>query len=245
MKIDEGRCVYILYNPITQLTKIGMSDNIDARKSSLESACGCPLELIHKTKHLLCGEKYELDAHRMLKEYRKLGEWFSLPNHQIGIDVVNLVIKDATEDVIVENYKKGVSITKIAEDYEVTRQAILARLKKYGVYDNKGRIFEREPSTVKPIVQPIKVKERVNVAQHISTVDEAYDDLTYLDGEIPNLPLKNLKRAEPNLNYNGEWYQISLFKEGSFIYAYTKDLIKARAYLQGVKTVDYTKTLTK
>jgi aminoglycoside N3'-acetyltransferase len=74
MKIDEGRSVYLLYNPITRLTKIGVSDNIDVRKSALENACGCPLGLIYKTKHLLFGEKYESDTHVALGKYRKHGE---------------------------------------------------------------------------------------------------------------------------------------------------------------------------
>lgn len=240
MKIENGRCVYLMFNPLTKLTKIGVSDNVEARKTSLEMASGCRLEIIYTTKHLLCGEKYEADAHKALSQYRVLGEWFNLPSHKDAIATIESLVSSATEDLIVENYKKGMSISNIARDYEVTRQAILARLKKYGVYDANGHIYERDPLTINPnsIIKP-----KANTVQHISTIDDAFDDLTYLDGEIPELPLKNLKRLEPNINYNGEWYQISIFRANEFIYSYTRDINKARAYLQGIKTVDFAKTV--
>jgi len=240
MKIEDGRCIYVLYNPTSKLTKIGVSDNVKARKSAIEQACGCPLDLMYFSKHLLCAEKYETEVHVKFKNYRKLGEWFDILDHISVIEEIADTIKTATEDPIVETYKKGMSITRIAEEYQVTRQAILARLKKYGVYDSNGHIYERDPNSIpnlKP--QPRATPPRENKYQHISTIDDKYDDTTFLDGEKPILPLKNLKRIEPNLNSNGEWFQISLFKDGEFIYSYTKDINKARAYIQGVRAVAY------
>jgi hypothetical protein len=239
MKIEEGRCVYALFNPITKLTKIGVTDNIETRKNTLELACGCRLELIHITRHLLRGEKYEVDAHRELSQYRVMGEWFNLPAHGIVIETIDRVIESATQDAIVEDYRKGVSISKLALEYEVTRQAILARLKKYGVYDSQGRIFEKDPDAAK-LTGAIKPKP--NTSEHISSVDDSYDETTYLDGEIPDLPLSKLKRLESNINFNGEWYQISIFKDGEFIYSYTRDLNKARAYVQGVRAINFANT---
>lgn len=244
MKIDEGKCIYVVFNPLTNLTKIGVTDNVETRKATLESGCGCPLELIHTTKHLVCGGKYEVDVHAELEAYRKIGEWFELPSPSYAIGVIDNIIKDATGDNIVDNYKKGMPISRIAQEYEVTRQAILARLKKYGVYDSKGHIYEVNPSAIKTSF-PSKIKPKTNPTQHISTVDDSFDDTVYLDGEIPSLPLKNLKRVEPNINSNGEWYQVSLFKDGEFIYSYTRDINRARAYIQGVRAGCYMENITK
>jgi hypothetical protein len=242
MKIDEGKCIYVLFNSITNYTKIGITDNIEKRTSALEGACGCPLKLIYKTKHLICAEKYEFDIHNQLSQFRKIGEWFELPSVDNVIDIVNDTIKDATNDILVENYKKGYSISSLAKDYQVSRQAILARLKKYGVYDSNGQIYEITPNANKTtFIAPPKIKD--NKTQHISTVDDSSDDTIYLDGEVPILPLRNLKRIESNINFNGEWYQVSLFKDGEFIYSYTRDVNKARAYVQGVRAVSYTDSI--
>lgn len=236
MKIDEGRCVYALYNPITDLTKVGVTDNVAKRQYALELACGCRLKLLYNSKHLLCGDTYEAIAHDILSKYRTLGEWFKLPSTDMAINAIKEATKNATDDYIVENYKKGASITKMAEEYNVTRQAILARLKKYGVYDNNGKIYEKHPDAI--YQQPPK-RNKTNPSEHIADIDESYDDTVYLDGVIPQLPLKNLKRIEPNINSNGEWHQISIFKDGEFIYSYTQDINKARAYIQGVRAINF------
>jgi predicted DNA-binding protein YlxM (UPF0122 family) len=239
MKIDEGKCIYVLFNSITNYTKIGVTDNIEFRIKTLENGCGCPLELIYTTRHLVCAEKYEIDIHAELSVYRKLGEWFELPTPNFAVPIIENITKEATGDWVVDNYKKGMPISKIAQEYEVTRQAILARLKKYGVYDSKGQIYEHNPNVVRTVI-PAKTLPKNNESQHISTIDDSFDDTVYLDGEIPKLPLTNLKRVEPNINSNKEWYQISIFKDGEFIYAYTRDINKARAYVQGVRAADYT-----
>ena len=233
MKIDEGRCVYVVYSPLMKLTKIGASENVETRKCQLELACGHPLVLIYASKHLICAEKYEVETHNEFKEYRKIGEWFDIEDHEKVIAFIKNAILSATEDPIIENYKKGISITKLAMEFQVTRQAILARLKKYGVYDNKGHIYERLVLNTSQVI-PKEIEK-----QHISTIEDKYDDTMYLDGEEPTLPLKGLKRIEPNINSNGEWFQVSFFKDGEFIYSYTRDIIKARAYVQGVRAGDY------
>jgi len=204
----------------------------------VEAACGCKLDLIYQSRHLICPVAYEHTVQGLLFDHRTIGEWFKLENPREAIAIIEREIEGATEDPIVENYKMGHTISKIAHEYNVSRQAILARLKKYGVYDSNGNIHEKIDQKPNPLFKT-KFTPSEGVPQHISTVEDKYDDTMYLDGVEPNLPLHNLKRIEPNLNYNGEWYQIAIFKDGEFIYAYTKDINKARAYVQGVRALYY------
>jgi hypothetical protein len=237
MKIEGGRCVYVIHNPILKITKIGASDNPEKRKHDLELACGCELILCYSSKFLLCAEKYEIDAHNKFNAQRTMGEWFNITPER-AIETIERIVQTATSDPVVELYRKGVPITKIAEEYEVTRQAILAKLKKYGVYDNTGKIYERDPTTVKPTrIGTATLEPKENKFLHISEVKDIDDDTMFLDEEKPTLPLKNLKRLETNINFNQEWYQVSFFRDGEFIYAYTKDLTKARAYVQGIRAI--------
>ena len=238
MKVEESRCVYVLYNPQTGLTKIGSSGNPSNRQSQVEAACGCKLDLIYQSRHLICPVAYEHTVQGLLFDHRTIGEWFKLENPREAIAIIEREIEGATEDPIVENYKMGHTISKIAHEYNVSRQAILARLKKYGVYDSNGNIHEKIDQKPNPLFKT-KFTPSEGAPQYISTVEDKYDDTMYLDGVEPNLPLHNLKRIEPNLNYNGEWYQIAIFKDGEFIYAYTKDINKARAYVQGVRALYY------
>lgn len=237
MKIEKGRCLYVVYNPLLKITKIGASDNPERRRHELSLCVGCELTLTYSSKFLLCAEKYEVDVHRELDSQRTLGEWFSITPEK-AVETIEKAIQTATNDPMVELYRKGISITKMAEQYEVTRQAILARLKKCGVYDNAGRIYEKDPATIKTIrVGSNVVQPKENKSLHISEVKDIDEDTMFLDKEKPILPLSKLKRTEPNISFNGEWYQIAFFREGEFIYAYTKDLTKARAYLQGLKAI--------
>ena len=238
MKVEESRCVYVLYNPQTGLTKVGSSGNPANRKSQVEAACGCKLDLIYQSRHLVCPVVYEQTVQGLLYEHRTIGEWFKIETPQDAVALIEKEIAGATEDPVVEYYKTGVTITKIAHEYNVSRQAILAKLKKYGVYDSNGKIHEKIDQAPNPLFKT-KFTPSEGRAQHISTIEDKYDDTMYLDGEEPELPLHNLKREEPNINFNGEWYQVAIFKDGEFIYAYTRDIAKARAYVQGVRALYY------
>jgi len=237
MKIEEGRCVYVIYNPTNNLVKIGASENPEKRKYNLELACGCRLSLTYASKYLLCAEKYEFDVHETFKGKRMIGEWFNVTAEE-AIKAIKKTVMGATEDQIVEKYKKGNTITRIAKENGVTRQAILARLKKYGVYDKNGDLYEKYPKS--PIYTLLKSSDRqsplkTTPIQNIVNISDNDGGDMFLDEDHPKLPLKNLKRLESNINYNEEWYQVNIFVDKEFIYAYTKNIEKARDYIAQVK----------
>jgi len=247
-------CIYVIFNPTTNLVKVGISENVNARKNNLECACGVPLELVYSTDYILCVDKYETDAHIKLNDFRAIGEWFNV-TPILAVRVVEDVIKDATQDPIVEQYKKGVSISSISKRAGVTRQAILARLKNYGVYNMEGRIPEVKPTQyvrkqrivdtkitdkrtwdvkyIKDVDQiPLLIKESPDAKKEI---ESKFGDVIFLDDVKPKLPLSKVKRLEPNINYNNEWYQANIYFKGSFITAYSKNLDKIRQFIVGIK----------
>jgi hypothetical protein len=248
-------CLYVIYNPVTKLTKVGMSENVEKRKKDLEGACGVPLELKYATGHLLCPAKYETDAHIKLHEHRMLGEWFNV-DPALAIRAVECVIEDATQDPVVEQYKKGDSVSSIAKDAGVTRQAILSRLKGYGLYNNNGKIPEqisvRHVRGREIVATKISDKTEWDVGDIVGTDQipqrqiESIDNkccvevktrgTIFLDDIKPSLPLKSLKRFEPNVSFNGEWYQSSVYYDGAFINAYSQNIEKIRHFIAEIKT---------
>jgi len=209
MKLNGTQCVYVIYNPELNITKIGISDNVSVRKTALEASCGCRLTLHYNTKHIINARDYEMKIHDRLSDKRKLGEWFNILPEE-AIEVVKEITNSAKEDPIIIKYKNGDSISKIADYYNVSRQAIIYRLRDYGIKKVK-EVIERT------IAEPIKPKMNC---------------INYLDEEKPLLPLHKLKRLGPNIYFNEEWYQVNMYYNGSFIYAYSKNIDKANDFIK-------------
>jgi hypothetical protein len=82
----EG-CVYALYNPLTGLTKIGISYNCYRRLRELVTQSGCSLQCIaigfNEVEIDLSIELIEKYLHNYYKQYRVVGEWFKLRKTQL------------------------------------------------------------------------------------------------------------------------------------------------------------------
>lgn len=217
MKLNKSQCLYVMHNPELNITKIGITENLNTRKSTLETACGCRLTLVYNSIYILDARLYEIRVHHKLSHKRKLGEWF-YTTPEDAIKIIESVIVGATEDPIVVAYRNGNSISKIAEHNNVSRQAIIHRLTDYGIKANP----KQPPEEIIAVVETYKGIKEV-------------PPTVFLDDTKPDFPVKNLKRAEPNINFNGEWFQVSTYKNGNFSYAYTKDIQKAREYLKSLK----------
>ena len=68
--------LYLLYNPTTKYTKIGITENLEERIIKLENTCGCNLKLISYAEidHAFETERF---LHATFDNYRVKGEWFS------------------------------------------------------------------------------------------------------------------------------------------------------------------------
>jgi hypothetical protein len=249
MKLEKTQCVYVIHNPEINITKIGISDNAERRMRDLQNACGCELILFYNTEHLYDAQRYETSAHEALAEKRRVGEWFNVSPEE-AMAVVKNVTQEAQKDRILEDYKNGISISKIASDRNVSRQAIISRLETYGVrgLEEKTRsnwkLYAMKEMPIREFIPPDPIPTPV-----FTPIPKVIDEPrprkipieTYLDEEIPPLPIFKLKQIESNISYNGEWYQTSFYSEGEFCHAYTKDITKARDYIKSLKSAAYYK----
>lgn len=85
--------LYAFKNELTGFIKIGISNNPEKRKRSLEYACGCPLTVVFTIKTLESAEKVEREVHLKLKEHRQLGEWFNCSEAAVIAATNNIEIK--------------------------------------------------------------------------------------------------------------------------------------------------------
>lgn len=219
MKLNATQCVYVMFNPELNITKVGISQDPKLRKVDLEIGCGCDLILSYASRPIYNAMFYEKEVHKMLANKNKKGEWFYVTPDD-AIVAIQTALKEAKADIIVDAYESGESISKIAEDNNVTRQAVLWRLRHLGVYNKEDKEFIRNtmPKTIK--------KQTPKIV--INNADPVY---VYLDEDKPKSVPITCKRIEPNIHYNGEWYQITKYNNGQFYYAYTRDIEKARIHI--------------
>lgn len=138
MKLSSGQSVYVIYNPELKITKVGVSCDIRARISTLRADSGCLLELKYNTT-LISNAKYvENKVHEYFKDQHKIGEWFHA-NHEDIIRYLNELEEHFTDDIIIADMRRLNNVSAVARAHNVSRAAILKRLKRAGFkfYDDK------------------------------------------------------------------------------------------------------------
>ena len=80
-------------------------------------------------------------------------------------------------------------------------------------------------------------EKEINIQQNTSIISEDGKDVINSLPEIFDRKqgYKNMKRLEPNINYNGEVYEVYIYKEGKFEYCYSNDIDNARYILESLK----------
>lgn len=89
------RYLYVMHNPRTGLTKIGIAFDVDERRRSLEYASGCPITVLAAHEGTAARVSIaEMELHERYAAHRAIGEWFDLPT-----DVVNALVSESAEEV--------------------------------------------------------------------------------------------------------------------------------------------------
>jgi hypothetical protein len=221
----KSQSVYVIFNPELNITKIGISDNPTQRRLALETGCGCNLTLEYESPYLPNAYHYEQKLHSIFADKRKKGEWFNLLPQDVIPTVIDL-IKDAPIDSMIKEYIDTQNISAVADKYGMSRQAVIWRLKHYGLYQKHRDVIKRnkkdnildQDSTLNT------VKEKLNNIIKLPTT-------VFLEDDGINVS-QRFRRIEPNINFNGITYQVSKYIFGQMHFAYTNDLAKARTQVQ-------------
>lgn len=102
----EGKqLVYIIKNPITNLLKIGITNNIKRRVSQLQCASGCELEVVYCTPVSDNSKEIEKSLHLRFADFRQYGEWFNLESDMVVNELLKhpLILKS---DILKEHLVK-------------------------------------------------------------------------------------------------------------------------------------------
>lgn len=230
MKLGTNQSLYVVFNPELNITKIGISTNVQARLSSLRGDSGCDLQLIYYSSPISAAAIFEGRAHEILAGKRKMGEWFNVDPEE-AVRVVKEVVEDAMIDSIVTEYLSRRTITDIARDRGVTRQAIISKLKTYGVY---GRGRYRNLGVVPFSVREESLTPSAPPSRPSPSCPGDWEDIKILEG---SRHVGKLDRVAPNI-YSGEsGYRIKIYLPAKgWIEASADSLDRAKAYVDYLKS---------
>lgn len=113
-KRNNDKLLYIIRNTDTNKIKIGITQDIDTRFSTIENQSGCIMELVYTTPMMRNAEILETQAHEHLKGYRYLGEWFSISKEKAIYVIESLIslryIPSQLEDEVDVNKMKAIGV---------------------------------------------------------------------------------------------------------------------------------------
>jgi site-specific recombinase XerC len=153
------RNVYVVYNPLSKLTKIGMSGRLNHRINFLSMENGVRLELRYNTLPCINSDMIENSMHKYFKDHRTLGEWFDIDPD----DAVNK-LKEYTVQLpeIVQDYLNGLSIKELSIKYSKSRQYIEKLFKESCVESNN------KTTTILPPKTKINRRDNIKKVEQVS-----------------------------------------------------------------------------
>jgi Rha family phage regulatory protein len=81
--------VYILKNTATNMGKVGITNDISRRVAELQNASGCEISVEYLAPKADNAKDIEKELHKILKDYRGIGEWFNIPVEDV-IDLLKI-----------------------------------------------------------------------------------------------------------------------------------------------------------
>jgi len=80
---EKSNQLYVIYNDQTRLFKIGITNCFRKRITDLSNACGVKLFIVFVVQYQQYAGPIEWRLHREYSSFRRLGEWFSIPEEWI------------------------------------------------------------------------------------------------------------------------------------------------------------------
>lgn len=103
---EDNIFVYLFFNPITKLYKIGISDDPVRRASDIGRSCGCDILIMLATQPCAdiepCPRLIEISLHRFFINKRVKGEWFLLDKPDI-VNIMRWLMDEIEYERIIRN----------------------------------------------------------------------------------------------------------------------------------------------
>lgn len=90
------KVLYIIHNPQLNITKIGITNNLERRKRQLECASGCKLTIYYYTEYYQRAKLIEDSLHQHFNTQRVEGEFFKI-EPELAKEKLLFVIKNLTK----------------------------------------------------------------------------------------------------------------------------------------------------
>ena len=187
MILEKSRVVYLIHNPELNITKIGIASNVNTRFCGLRVASGCDLSLYYQSTPIINASMVEKIMHKTFEPDKKLGEWYYTNPEILKEKLISLVNEFGTGDEVVSMYLRVISITNIANANNVTRQAIMRKIKALGV-------------------EGMQDGEKTSDSEPFEYVDSVYIDIKK---EFKYAYL--FKKIEPNLYKSDNYFKVSIY----------------------------------
>jgi hypothetical protein len=194
--LEDTRCVYVILNLETSRVKIGVSNNVSKRVESLKSSSGCELKVIYHTFFLENPFGLEMKLHKLLKDYRYLGEWFTI-DHERAVKLVQKLEKEHKLCEVCKMFNKPLNPTNIALELGVSRNCVVRHLSVRG-FKIKEKKIKKIPLDKNGIPKPIRIVKMkpviipvtaLNIGNMVSKNNEKLKLRKALDAQRLNLKI--------------------------------------------------------
>ena len=189
--------LYVIWNPDTKRTKVGITADIKKRLRDLETISGCRLELKYNSIPLPKAALYESNVHDRFRGLRHIGEWFNA-NPGIVVKYAKSIVPsdELSFNVINGMLNCGNSVIMIAAHFGVSRQTVYTEIRKGG---GKRPIEKSIP--VKKGVSCIRVSKGAQLAPNVFQGDKCIVIEIYKNGQMITESFDDLESAEKRLSY--------------------------------------------
>lgn len=142
MSNRRNKHIYVIRNKENGRIKIGITEDIKTRLSTLQNQCGCYLDLLYFSPATSEAERIEKELHQYFAKYHYLGEWFNM-DYNLVIDRITFKYAHLIRASRIKD--KVSKMSTLTKEIMLSKDVLTARMKRVGkcLYKDKdGTIYE-------------------------------------------------------------------------------------------------------
>lgn len=190
MKLRKSKSIYVIHNSKVGIVKLGVSNNVNSRISTIKCSSGMNVDLLYVTSPIYNYDEIESKIHSEFEENRGIGEWFHIDPNE-AIEYLLMIKHNFKVDGIYQQWREESNISLLSREFGVSRAAIKKHLDKHDHSLNID-LNKKKEEILKP--KPIKIREK---------------------NEVKDIPHKSKKVDRNVYEFNGDYY-MKIWKQGKF-----------------------------